>query len=69
MKTLSEKQENLYEILNLAIDKFSAGLTTFENELSTINHYFKNYEFYGKSSAEVYVLNFKKAYRNFINLT
>ena len=66
VKTLSERQENLYENLDRAIDKFSNGISKIEKEVSEINHYYSNKIAYGESSEEVYLLNFKKAYRDFI---
>lgn len=67
LKTLNERQEDLYEALNRTIDAFKGSIPNFERDVEKINQYYANKETYGTSSEEVYFLNFKKAYRDFIH--
>ncbi len=66
VESLTEKQENLYKTLDDEISSFKEIVVSFEKEISNVNKYFDNAESYGESSEEVFVLNYKKAYRNFI---
>ncbi len=66
VEALTETQEELYKVLEEEIKSFKNSCADFESEIVDVNKYFANSESYGESSKEVFVLNYKKAYRDLI---
>jgi len=66
VEALTESQEELYKVLEEEIKVFKKSCSNFEDEIVDVNKYFANSESYGESSKEVFVLNYKKAYRDLI---
>lgn len=66
VESLTEYQENLYQTLEEEIEVFKNSIKEFEKEVQNVNKYFANAASYGESSEEIFVLNYKKAYRDLI---
>ena len=66
VESLTEKQEDLYKVLDEKISIFKTATEDFDREIGNINKYFDNASAYGESSEEIFVLNYKKSYRNYI---
>ena len=66
VESLTEYQENLYQKLEEEIAVFKTSLNDFARDVENVNKYFENKDDYGESSKEIFVLNYKKAYRDLI---
>lgn len=66
VEALTEKQENLYKTLEEKIETFKNECKDFNKEIENVNKYFENMTAYGSSKSEAFVLNYKKAYRDFV---
>ena len=66
VESLTEYQENLYQKLEEEIATFKTSLKEFEKDIDNVNKYFENIADYGESSKDIFVLKYKKAYRDLI---
>lgn len=67
VEALTEKQENLYKGLTKKIDEFNKTREEFSKDVTLFNNYYANTSLYGQSSKEIFILNYKKSYRDLIN--
>ncbi len=66
VEALTERQEKLYQILEEEINEFKNECNDFNKDIERLSERFENLTAYGSSSSDVFVLDYKKAYRDFI---